>query len=75
MVDLNDLKAYFEVCSKHWLNSVHVHFWEGFPHTNPLIFLIPEALHHWHKEFYDHDLQWCLEVVGAQELDFWFSIL
>ncbi|KAG2112324.1 uncharacterized protein F5147DRAFT_771380 [Suillus discolor] len=34
-----------------------------------------EALHHWHKEFFDHDCQWCLTIVGASELDFQFSIL
>ncbi|KAG1840330.1 hypothetical protein C8R48DRAFT_679623, partial [Suillus tomentosus] len=48
---------------------------KGYSHADPSIFLTPEPLHHWHKEFYDHDLQWCLKVVGAQELDFRFSIL
>ncbi|KAG0693896.1 hypothetical protein DFH29DRAFT_985395 [Suillus ampliporus] len=38
-------------------------------------FLTPKPLHHWHKEFYDHNLQWCLTVVGMQELDFHISIL
>ncbi|KAG0697850.1 hypothetical protein DFH29DRAFT_1003402 [Suillus ampliporus] len=74
-VDPNDLEAYFEVCAEHWLNGVYAPFWEGFPHTDPSIFLTPEPLHHWHMEFYDHDLQWCLKVVGTQELDFRFSIL
>ncbi|KAG0705982.1 hypothetical protein DFH29DRAFT_872715 [Suillus ampliporus] len=74
-VDPNDLEAYFEACAEHRLNGVYAPFWEGFPHADPPIFLTPEPLHHWHKEFYDHDLQWCLKVVGAQELDFRFSIL
>ncbi|KAG1786723.1 hypothetical protein EV424DRAFT_1551366 [Suillus variegatus] len=74
-VDPNGLKTYFEACTEHQLNGVHAPFWKGFPHANPSIFLMPEPLHHWHKEFYDHDLQWCLKVVGAQELDFRFSIL
>ncbi|KAG1853679.1 hypothetical protein F4604DRAFT_1506422, partial [Suillus subluteus] len=74
-VDPNDLEAYFEACTEHRLNGVHAPFWKGFPHADPSIFLAPEPLHHWHKEFYDHDLQWCLKVVGAQELDFRFSIL
>ncbi|KAG2338456.1 hypothetical protein BDR05DRAFT_893431 [Suillus weaverae] len=74
-VDPNNLEAYFEACTEHQLNGVHAPFWEGFPHADPSIFLMPEALHHWHKEFYDHNLQWCLEVVGTQELDFRFSIL
>ncbi|KAG0695794.1 hypothetical protein DFH29DRAFT_879790 [Suillus ampliporus] len=74
-VDPNDLEAYFEACAEHWLNGVYAPFWEGFPHADPSIFLTPELLHHWHKEFYDHSLQWCLKVVGTQELDFRFSIL
>ncbi|KAG2059408.1 hypothetical protein BDR06DRAFT_866916, partial [Suillus hirtellus] len=71
-VDPNNLEAYFEACTEHWLNGVHAPFWKGYPHADPSIFLTPEPLHHWHKEFYDHDLQWCLKVVGAQELDFRF---
>ncbi|KAG1846272.1 hypothetical protein F4604DRAFT_1595105 [Suillus subluteus] len=74
-VDPNDLEAYFEACAEHRLNGVHAPFWKGFPHTDPSIFLTQEPPHHWHKEFYDHNLQWCLKVVGAQELDFRFSIL
>ncbi|KAG1741214.1 hypothetical protein EDD22DRAFT_744744, partial [Suillus occidentalis] len=74
-VDPNNLEAYFEACAEHQLNGVHAPFWKGYPHADPSIFLMPEPLHHWHKEFFDHDLQWCLKVVGAQELDFRFSIL
>jgi hypothetical protein len=74
-VDPNNLEAYFEACTEHRLNGVHAPFWKGYPRADPSIFLMPEPLHHWHKEFFDHDLQWCLKVVGAQELDFRFSIL
>ncbi|KAG1900141.1 uncharacterized protein F5891DRAFT_980434 [Suillus fuscotomentosus] len=74
-VDPDDLEAYFEACAEHQLNGVHAPFWQGFLHADPSIFLMPEPLHHWHKEFYDHDLQWCLKVVGAWEVDFRFSIL
>ncbi|KAG2071298.1 hypothetical protein BDR04DRAFT_1117707 [Suillus decipiens] len=59
-VDPNDLEAYFQA---YWLLA------------DPSVILTPEPWHHWHKEFYDHDLQWCLTVVGAQELDFCISIL
>ncbi|KAG2739313.1 hypothetical protein P692DRAFT_20881930 [Suillus brevipes Sb2] len=45
------------------------------PYADPSVFLTPESLHHWHKEFWDHDLHWCLVAVGALELDFRFSIL
>ncbi|KAG2127300.1 uncharacterized protein EDB93DRAFT_1257059 [Suillus bovinus] len=74
-VDPNDLKGYFDACTIYCLNGVHAPFWQDWPFACPLVFLTPEALHHWHKQFFDHDLQWCIEVVGAQELDFWFLIL
>ncbi|KAG1765452.1 hypothetical protein EDD22DRAFT_775043, partial [Suillus occidentalis] len=38
-------------------------------------FFTPESLHHIHKQFYDHDAQWIIIVVGESELDFWFSVL
>ncbi|KAG1839245.1 hypothetical protein F4604DRAFT_1599723, partial [Suillus subluteus] len=44
-------------------------------YADPSVFLTPESLHHWHKEFWDHDLYWCLAAIGALELDFRFSIL
>lgn len=74
-VDPNDLEAYFDACAEYRLNGVHAPFWKDWPLADPSVFLTPEPLHHWHKEFWDHDLQWCLTVVGAQELDFRFSIL
>lgn len=74
-VDPNDLEGYFDACAIYRLNGVHAPFWQDWPFACPSVFLTPEALHHWHKQFFDHDLQWCIEVVGAQELDFWFSIL
>ncbi|KAG1891284.1 hypothetical protein F4604DRAFT_1673176 [Suillus subluteus] len=43
--------------------------------ADPSVFLTLESLHHWHEEFWDHDLHWCLAAIGALELDFRFSIL
>ncbi|KAG1727087.1 uncharacterized protein EDB91DRAFT_1061304 [Suillus paluster] len=69
------LETYFEACADLRLNGMYALFWMDWLLANPSIFLKPELLHHWHKEFYDHNLQWCIVVVGAQELDFWFLIL
>ncbi|KAG2103464.1 uncharacterized protein F5147DRAFT_580548 [Suillus discolor] len=73
--DPNNLEAFFEVCAEYQLNGVHAPFWMYWPYADPSVFLTPESLHHWHKEFWDHDLHWCLVAVGALELDFRFSIL
>lgn len=57
------------------LNGVHRPFWRDYPLAEPSNFLTPEPLHHWHKQFWDHDVKWCINAVGAAEIDFRFSIL
>ncbi|KAG2105471.1 uncharacterized protein F5147DRAFT_775240 [Suillus discolor] len=74
-VDPNNLEAFFAACAEFWLNGVFAPFWKGWRFSDPTIFLTPEALHHWHKQFYDHNLQWCLAVLGVPEFDFRISIL
>ena len=59
----------------HRLNGVHRPFWRDWPVSDPCVFLTSEPLHHWHKQFWDHDFKWCLHSVGSAELDFRFSIL
>ncbi|KAG1842744.1 hypothetical protein DFJ58DRAFT_731903 [Suillus subalutaceus] len=54
-VDPNDLEGFFATCAEFRLNDVFVPFWMGWQFSDPAIFLTPEALHHWHKQFYDHD--------------------
>ena len=70
-----DLEVYFKAAKEHHLNGVHRPFWMDWPMSDPSIFLTPEPLHHWHKAFWDHDAKWCIQVVGAAELDFRFSVL
>ncbi|KAG2103743.1 uncharacterized protein F5147DRAFT_775869 [Suillus discolor] len=70
-----NIGGYFDECSLFCLNGVSSPFWRNWPLADPSSFLTPEALHHWHREFYDHDVWWCLRAVGAQELDFRFSVL
>ena len=41
----------------------------------PSRFFNPEVLHYLHKEFWDPDVQWCIDVLGAAEIDFRFSVL
>ncbi|KAG0705937.1 hypothetical protein DFH29DRAFT_799338 [Suillus ampliporus] len=74
-VDPAHLEVYFDACAEYRLNGICAPFWMDWPLADPSIFLMSEVLHHWHKEFFDHDCQWCLVAVGGSELNFRFSIL
>lgn len=71
----NDIKAYLKVAKTFRLNGVHKLFWLDWPLAEPSLFLTPEPLHHWNKEFYDHDFKWCIRMLGEEEINFRFSIL
>lgn len=82
-----DLPVYIRAAKAIRLNGVHLPFWRdwflqtppGVPSrtliADPSRFLTPEPLHHWHKQFWDHDMKWSIRVLGADELDFRFSTL
>lgn len=70
-----DFASYLPEAKQLHLNGIHWPFWRDWPLAKPSVFLIPELLHHWYKMFWDHDAKWCIHVVGATEIDFWFSIL
>ncbi|KAI0245040.1 hypothetical protein BJV78DRAFT_1142123, partial [Lactifluus subvellereus] len=70
-----DIKNYVTAALELHLNGIHRPFWRDWPLSDPSTFLTPEPLHHWHRMFWDHDAKWCIQVLGAAELDFRFSIL
>ena len=70
-----DIEQYGKEAMQHRLNGVHRPFWRDWPLANPCDFLTLEPLHHWHKQFWDHDIKWCINAVGEAELDFRFSVL
>ncbi|KAF8425395.1 hypothetical protein L210DRAFT_3421273 [Boletus edulis BED1] len=74
-VDPADLQAFFREAQRFRLNGVSDPFWRNFPLSCPSIFIMPELLHYIHKESWDHDVQWCLNIVGESEVDFRFSVL
>ena len=80
-IDPWDLESYVKAAWQHfWLNGVHLPFWRNwtFPDgsiAEPSEFLTPEPLHHWHKQFWDHDAKWCIHTTGSEELNFRFSLL
>ena len=67
-----NLDAYIAASANFQLNGVHRPFWLNYPLSDPSSFLTPEPLHHWHKQFWDHDAKWCINALGGSELDFWF---
>ena len=81
-----DLPVYVPAAKAMRLNGVHLPFWHdwflqtpGAPTrkliADPSRFLTPEPLHHWHKQFWDHDMKWSIRAIGPDELDFRFSTL
>ncbi|KAG2096053.1 uncharacterized protein F5147DRAFT_818561 [Suillus discolor] len=73
--DAQDVEAFFAACEPYCLSGVVDPFWRDWQFADPNQFLTLEALHHWHHESYDHDVQWCIRIVGAGEFDFRFSVL
>ena len=78
-----DLPTYLPATKKIRLNGVHLPFWRDWYlasstqllRSNPSQFLTPEPLHHWHKQFWDHDVKWAIRVIGADEFDFRFATI
>ena len=69
-----DLINFLKVAKEHRLNGVFELFWRDWLHSDPSRFLLLEVLHHLHRFSFDHDLQWCIAVVGNEELDYRFTL-
>jgi hypothetical protein len=73
---MQSLEAYEKAAKSHRLNGVQLPFWRDWIlSSDPSIFLTSEPLHHWHKQFWDHDAKWCIYMLGPSEIDFRFSVL
>lgn len=78
-----DLPTYIPAAKAIRLNGVHLPFWRDWYlespaqtlRSDPSQFLTPEPLHHWHKQFWDHDVKWAIRAVGADEFDFRFATI
>jgi hypothetical protein len=75
IVDPWELEEYVNESMKYCLNGVHQPFWRDWPLADPSVFLTSEPLHHWHRQFWDHDVKWCMNAVGKPEFNFRFAIL
>jgi Plavaka transposase len=73
---MESLETYEKVAKSYRLNGVQLPFWRDWSlSSDPSSFLTSEPLHHWHKQFWDHDTKWCIYTLGAAEIDFRFSVL
>jgi len=73
--DPDNWEAFLKVAKCYYLNGVHRPFYRNWALCDPSIFLNLEVLHHFHHLFWDHDLQWCLVVVGPNEIDYRFALV
>lgn len=71
----DNVTDYMKAASSHRLNGVDLPFWKDWCMADPATFLNPEPLHHLHKFFWDHESQWCMNVLTKAEIDFRFSVL
>ncbi|KIM51816.1 hypothetical protein SCLCIDRAFT_142487, partial [Scleroderma citrinum Foug A] len=69
-----DLINFLKATKEHRLNGIFEPFWRDWFHSDPSRFLLLEVLHHLHHISFDHDLQWCISVVGSEELDYCFFL-
>ncbi|KZP15179.1 hypothetical protein FIBSPDRAFT_750832 [Athelia psychrophila] len=65
----SDLAAYIREAAALGLNGVHQPFWRNWHGADPSKFLTPDALHAWHKFFFDHVIRWAINMIGGDELD------
>jgi len=73
--DVRDIAEYFAACEQFWLSKVSHPFYRDWPLAQPSQFITPKSLHEWHCQFWDHDVRWCTQALGAAELDLQFSII
>ena len=71
----SNLQAFFYEAQCFRLNGISKPFFRNLPLSCPSSFLMPEMLHYLHKECWDHNVKWCLNVIGDSELDFQLFIM
>ncbi|KAI5980755.1 hypothetical protein EDD15DRAFT_2186505 [Pisolithus albus] len=67
--DPRNITSFHKVCLAKRLNGVVEPFWTEWGDACPSHFLTPDALHQWHKFFFDHCVRWVANIIGSEELD------
>lgn len=65
----DDVEAYTREAGRLGLLGVHEPYWRDWGQADPSIFQTPDALHAWHKFFFDHPMTWIINMIGGIELD------
>ncbi|KAI5991695.1 hypothetical protein F5J12DRAFT_727271, partial [Pisolithus orientalis] len=69
------IAAFHKVCMEKCLNSVVEPFWVDWGDACPSVFLTPDALHQWHKFYFDHCLHWVINIIRGTEPDHHLALL
>ncbi|KAG1802822.1 uncharacterized protein HD556DRAFT_1489651 [Suillus plorans] len=64
-----DIASFYKTCQSLHLNGVVEPYWMDWGDACPSRFLTPDALHQWHKFFFDHPITWSVNIMGGAELD------
>ncbi|KAH7906891.1 hypothetical protein BJ138DRAFT_1137785 [Hygrophoropsis aurantiaca] len=64
-----DITAFHKLCLQKGLNGVVEPFWADWETACPSRFLTPDALHQWHKFYFDHCVRWVINIITGRELD------
>ena len=70
-----DYKNFLKAIKSLGLNRVVEPVWMDWALSDPCFFITIEPLHHFHHFTWDHDVKWCIVALGAEELNFRFSVI
>lgn len=63
------IRHYLRFAKASGLSGVDKPFWRDWKFADPSQFLVPDALHQWHKFFWDHIMSWARSLMGNKEVD------
>ncbi|KAG1825738.1 uncharacterized protein BJ212DRAFT_1443794 [Suillus subaureus] len=64
-----DIASFYKACQTLHLNGVVELYWMDWGDACPSHFLMPDALHQWHKFFFNHPITWSINIMGGAELN------
>ncbi|KAG1751022.1 hypothetical protein EDB19DRAFT_1893166 [Suillus lakei] len=70
-----NITSFYKTCQALHLNGVVEPYWKDWGHACPSFFLTPDGLHQWDKFYFDHPINWSINIMGGAELDRQLSAL